>query len=68
MKSFHNLFNIFQFRFNVRGLLSTNVESDRRLFYWEGGDVNSIYPPSPSCISKGFPGIAFRDIINSQKF
>ena len=60
MKNFHNfsfyLCFSFKFRFNIRGLLSTNPESDRRLFYWEGGDVNSIYPPSPVCISKDFPG------------
>ena len=55
VKVFHNFK---QFRFNIRGLISTNIESDRRLFYWEGGDVNTIYPPSPDFISKDHPGMS----------
>ena len=48
---------VFQFRFNVRGLLSTNIDVDRHLFYWEGGSVSSAYPPTPACIARDHPGM-----------
>ena len=37
--------------------MSTNIESDRHLFYWEGGDVESVYPSSPDFIAKDHPGL-----------
>ena len=45
-----------QFRFNVRGLLSTNADLDRRLFHWDGSNHTDLYPSSPSCIAVEAPG------------
>ena len=38
--------------------MSTNIEKDRHLFYWEGGSVSSAYPPTPAFIAAEHPGIA----------
>ena len=36
--------------------MSTNIDLDRHLFYWEGGSVSSMYPPTPAFIAKDHPG------------
>ena len=36
--------------------MSTNIDVDRHLFYWEGGSVSTAYPPTPACIAQDHPG------------
>ena len=43
-------------RFNIRGLMSTNIEVDRRLFNWDGSNHADLFPKSPACIAVETPG------------